>query len=437
MADSHHPTMLYLLQQVETGDAKTDRDLRLLCNADWSSTSLGPLSSWPQDLLTLIYLAMLSPLPQFFFLGTDHIFLYNTAASFLLRDHHPAYFAKPVATLERLQPQAKAIAQIIRDASGSRRPAVQRDLPFFFDNGSYLEELFLSTTMVLLPPHLSGFQATVEDATLAVVTSRRTQSLATLKSCCASANDSTLLLNTILHNLSFNGDDFPFGVVYEVDDQSFPGVAYDSPQRDDSAVALHLAGSVGDFDEPLPESLDLGTERGILAHHMRKAITSREPVTIQLDVDESLGYWCRASRTRGYGDSCKEAIIFPASCTAFQHVKALVVLGIAPRRPFDEAYRAFIREVQKCIADQAFAISCMQAREIEKRKRSERAREEAEIHSRELQLRKKEAMIANGKLEGVVAMAETIDVGFFDYWPTGELIQGNVDLSFHLLRSAS
>jgi hypothetical protein len=36
-----------------------------------------------------------------------------------------------------------------------------------------------------------------------------------------------------------------------------------------------------------------------------------------------------------------------------------------------------------------------------------------------------------------VAMAETIDVGFFDYWPTGELIQGNVDLSFHLLRSAS
>jgi hypothetical protein len=431
MTYDHHPTMLSLLQQVETGDAKTDRDLRLLCNADWSSTSLGSLSSWPQDLLTLIYLAMLSPLPQFFFLGTDNIFLYNTAASHLLRDHHPAYFAKPVATLERLQPQTKAIAQIIKDATESRRPAVQRDLPFFFDNGNDLEELLLSTTMVLLPPHLPGYQATVEDATLSVVTRRRTQFLATLRSCCGSANDMTQLLQIVLRNFSSDEDDFPFGIFYEIDDQLPPGIPYDSPQRDDSAVNLHLTGSMGEFDSPLPEDLNLGTEHSTLAHHMRKAITSREPVTIRLEDDDKSAHWCRASRTRGYKDDSKEAIIFPASCTAFQHVKALVVLGIAPRRPFDEAYEGFIRDIQKCIADQAFAISCMEARETEKRKRAERAREEAEIHSRELRLRKKEAMIAHGKLEGVVSMAETIDVGFFDYLPSGELIQGNVCRSFH------
>lgn len=159
MARDHHPTMLSLLQQVETGDAKTDRDLRLLCDFDWSSTSLGPLSSWPQDLLTLVYLSMLSPLPQYFFLGTEQIFLYNTAVGLLIRDHHPAYFAKPVATLERLRPQDEAIAQITRDATESRRPAVQKDLPLSFDSGKDLEELFMSTTMILLPPHLLGFQA--------------------------------------------------------------------------------------------------------------------------------------------------------------------------------------------------------------------------------------------------------------------------------------
>ena len=78
----------------------------------------------------------------------------------------------------------------------------------------------------------------------------------------------------------------------------------------------------------------------------------------------------------------------------------------------------------------------MEAKQIEKQKASDRAREEAEIHSRELELRRKEAMIANGKLEGVVTMAETIDVGFFDYWPTGELIQGNV-CALCLLRCGS
>lgn len=228
MPHDQHPTILSLLQQVVTGDAKTDRDLRLLCNADWSSTSLGPLSSWPQDLLTLIYLAMLSPPPQFFFLEIDHIFLYNTAASHILRDHHPAYFAKPVATLERLQPQAEAIAQIIRDATENRRPAVQRDLPFFFDNNNYLEELLLPTTMVLLPPHLPGFQATIEYTTLSVTTRRRYQCLATLKTCCGSANDFPLLLQTVRRSLSPNEDDFPFGVVYRVDDQPFNSVPYDS-----------------------------------------------------------------------------------------------------------------------------------------------------------------------------------------------------------------
>jgi hypothetical protein len=435
MARDYQPTMLSLLQQVETGDAKTDRNLRLLCNADWSSTSLGPLSSWPQDLLTLIYLAMLSPLPQFFFLGTDQIFLYNTAASLLIRDQHPAYFGKPVATLERFQPQAEAIAQITRDATESRRPAVQRDLPFFFDNGDLLEEVISTTTMVLLPPHLVGFQAAVEDTTLAVITRRRNHFLTTMKSCCASANDLSLLLQTVLQNLSSNEDDFPFAVAYEVADQPVKAVAYDSPQRDEGSVTLRLAGSVGDFDCPLSEDVNLGTEHGTLVQYMRKAITSREPVRVNLQADDTLAYWSRSSKNRGYKDSCKEAIIFPASCTAFQNVRALVVVGIAPRRPFDDVYQGFIRDVQKCIADQAFAISCMEAKEIEKRKSNDRAREEAEIHTRELELRRKEVMIANGKLEGVVAMAETIDVGFFDYWPTGELIQGNVHHAYRLLLS--
>jgi len=377
---------------------------------------------------------MLSPLPQYFFLGTDQIFLYNTAVGLLIRDHHPAYFGKPVATLERLQPQAGPTAQIIQDATESRRPAVQEDLPFSFDNGNNLEELFMSSTMVLLPPHLTGYQCTVEDTTLAVITRRRNQFLSTLKIHCGLAKDLPLLLQTVLQDISANEDDFPLGVVYEVADQPAKAVAYDSPQRDESAVTLSLAGSVGEFDSPVSETLNLGTEHGTLAKHMRKAITSREPVKISFGVDDTLASWSRASKNRGYRDICKEAIIFPTSCTAFQNVRALVIVGIAPRRPFDEAYQGFIREVQKCIADRAFAISCLEAKAVEKRKAAERTREEAEIHTRELELRRRETMIANGKLKGVVTMAETIDVGFFDYWPTGELIQGNVSSILRLSR---
>ncbi|THX48521.1 hypothetical protein D6D06_09049 [Aureobasidium pullulans] len=425
MAQDHSSPMLSLLQTVRTGNAKTDRDLRLLCDVDWNSTSLGPLSSWSQDLLTLVYLAMLSPQPQLFLLGTEPIFVYNTAYSLLLRDHHPAYFAQPVASLERLQPQADAIGQVMKDAMESRRPATQTDRPFFFDNGKDLEEIFLSATMVLLPPHLQGFQATTDDTTLAVVSRRRNESLASLKRCCSGVHDLPGLLQSIVQGLSTSEIDVPFLIVYEVDGQPVKDFLSDSPRRDESDVTLRLVGKVGDFDCSVPEVLDLAFKEDMLSRHMRNAINSREATRIRTRDDDMVADWCRASRKRGYGETCKEMIIFPTSCLSYHSVRGLIILGIASRRPLDEAYSAWIRNLQQYIADKAFAIARTEAREAERRKASDRAREVADINRRELALRKKEAEIAQGKYNSVLTMAETIDVGFFDYLPTGELMKGN------------
>lgn len=425
MAQNQQSAILSLLQDLKTGDPRTDRDIRLLCDKDWSATSLGPLSSWAPDLLTLVYMAMLSPIPQLFFLGTEQIFFYNTSYSYFLRDHHPAYFAKPVATLERLKPQAGAIAQVTKDAAESNRPAMQMDRLLFLDNGDDIEEIFLTGTMVKLPPHLPGYHSTAEDTTPVVVSRRRNELLATLKNSCESANDLSALLQAVLQSMTSSQLDIPFAVAYSVEDQPTNGVVFDSPSREDGEVNLRLEGSVGDFDCSLPTSLDLGAGTDALTQHMRTAITSREPVKVRAKDDDMLAAWCQASEHRGCGDKCKEAIIFPTSYTSFQGVKALLVVGIAPRRPFDEGYQAWIREVQKCITDFAFRIVCAEAKEVEKQVTSDRAREIAEIRERELLLREKETKIANTKMTSVLAMAETIDVGFFDYLPTGELIQGN------------
>lgn len=425
MAQDQRPDMLSLLQTLETRDAKIDRDLRLLCNKDWSSTSMGPMSSWPQDLLTLIYVAMLSPQPQLFFLGSEQIFLYNTAYGSILRDHHPAYFAEPFATLDRLQPQVGALDQIVKDATEGSRSAIQADKLTFLDIRGETEEVFLTGTMVKLPPHLPGYHSTLNDTTLSVVTTRRNEFLTALKSSCYPMNDLPALLHSVLQSFSASELDFPFAAVYKVEDQLIKESVLDSPRRDEGDVSLRLAGSVGDFECPLPDFLDLGTLEETLAQRMREAITSREPVNIRATEDVMLAEWCQASRNRGYGDKCKQAVIFPTSYSAFHGVKAVVVVGVAPRRPFDEAYQSWIREVQKCIADYAFTIACVEAREIERRKASERAREEAEINLRELQLREREAILANSRMKSVLAIADTIDVGFFDYLPTGELIEGN------------
>ncbi|KAH0046442.1 putative histidine kinase HHK19p, partial [Aureobasidium melanogenum] len=242
MASDQRPDMLSLLQTLETRDANVDRDLRLLCNKDWSSTSLGPMSSWPQDLLTLIYVAMLSPQPQLFFLGTEQIFLYNTAYGSILRDHHPAYFAEPFATLDRLQPQAGALDQIVKDATEGSRSAVQTDKLTFLDNGGETEEVFLTGTMVKLPPHLPGYHSTLNDTTPSVVTRRRNEFLTALKSSCYPMNDLPALLQSVLRTFSASELDFPFAAVYKVEDQSIKESVLDSPRRDEGDVSLRLAG---------------------------------------------------------------------------------------------------------------------------------------------------------------------------------------------------
>ncbi|KAI4715899.1 hypothetical protein E4T48_07905 [Aureobasidium sp. EXF-10727] len=418
--------MLSVLQTLKTGNAKADRDLRLLCDKDWSSTSLGPMSSWPQDLLTLIYMTFLNPQPQLFFLGSERIFLYNTAYSQLLRDHHPAYFAKPYGTLERLQPHIPTIEKLFDDVAASKRPGATSDRLVFFDNGDDIEELFLSGEMIPLPPHLSGFHGTTEDNTPAVVAQRRNEFLFMLEKLCDPAKNLHDLLQSVLQSLDSSEHDIPFAVVYEVENQQNKDVVFDSPQSDEGDVTLRLAGSVGDFDcSSLLERLELGLSKGILSQRMREAITSREPVMIQAADDAMLSDWCRASRNRGYGDECKRAVVFSTSSTMFHAVNALVVIGIAPRRPYDQAYQAWIREIQKRIANYALTITCTEARELEKRKAADRALEEADINRKELQFHEKEAIEANAKTKSILAMAETIDVGFFDYLPTGELIQGN------------
>lgn len=151
-----------------TGDIDIDNDLRYIRNLDWDESGIGPISTWPNELLVLVNLAILSPQPQLFLLGHDSRILYNTAYARLLRDHHPAYQGRPIQSNTALIAQAPAIDRIVQSAKTKSKPANENDVPFFFLNQNQLEEVFLSATMVHLPLSLDGYHATTYDTTAAV-----------------------------------------------------------------------------------------------------------------------------------------------------------------------------------------------------------------------------------------------------------------------------
>jgi PAS domain S-box-containing protein len=63
---------------------------------DWSSTPLGPMSSWPQSLITALGLILHSPIPITMLWGPDGVMLYNDAYSVIAGRRHPALLGSKI-----------------------------------------------------------------------------------------------------------------------------------------------------------------------------------------------------------------------------------------------------------------------------------------------------------------------------------------------------
>ena len=63
---------------------------------DWSKTSLGPISEWPESLKTTVSILLRSPVPIVLLWGPDGIMIYNDAYSIFAGGRHPLLFGSKV-----------------------------------------------------------------------------------------------------------------------------------------------------------------------------------------------------------------------------------------------------------------------------------------------------------------------------------------------------
>jgi PAS domain S-box-containing protein len=68
----------------------------LIASRDWSGTSLGSLSHWPQSLRTACGILLRSPVPMVMLWGEDGVMLYNDAYSAFAGKRHPELLGSPV-----------------------------------------------------------------------------------------------------------------------------------------------------------------------------------------------------------------------------------------------------------------------------------------------------------------------------------------------------
>ena len=68
---------------------------RLIREKDWSTTELGPLSSWSDTLRTLVSNVLDNRFEMILLWGPNLVQIYNDAYACLMRDKHPTYLGRP------------------------------------------------------------------------------------------------------------------------------------------------------------------------------------------------------------------------------------------------------------------------------------------------------------------------------------------------------
>ncbi|CAE7020595.1 hypothetical protein P3342_004462 [Pyrenophora teres f. teres] len=403
-----------------TGDAAIDSDLQYIRTLNWANTAPGPISTWPRELLVLINLAMLSPQPQLFLLGPESILLYNTAYGRLLRDCHPLYQGRPISLNTALIAQKPAMERIIKRARDRSDLANEHDVLFFFPQDGRLEEFFLSATMVQLPLALDGFHATTYDTTNHAIQTRREQSMDHIRHACKHADDLPTLCASMLDGISRGDGDIAFAALYYADSELVREKETDFICKEVSSQEFLLAGTVGSFPTPLPPRIHRGSDK-TWVKALFKAVSTRSTELLQpLPVEMS-----QASRTRCYGDDCLQAVILPSVLDRATSVHAVLIVGLAPRRPYDKSYQSWIRTLHRKLCNDVASISISEARILAKANDNRRLAREKEVFAKEVQLKQQEAALATGKIRRMLEIMEAASVGVFECALTGRITQSN------------
>ena len=89
--------MEYVFDRVTSDIPGLDEHIKHVQAFNWSSTSLGPMSSWPQDILQICHLILMDPQPRAVLLGAkDQVLFYNPAYAAVMGDRHPDVLGRPV-----------------------------------------------------------------------------------------------------------------------------------------------------------------------------------------------------------------------------------------------------------------------------------------------------------------------------------------------------
>jgi PAS domain-containing protein len=398
--------------------ASTNPHIDYFRSVDWAKTPLGPMNSWPCDLRCVVNTVLSNNAPAVMFWGDDVIMLYNEQYVQLLGSLHPC-MGESVRV--KAPDHWASFQPIVDHIKATGESIAEPDMLLFIEKDGLLEETHWS--FQFLPILNSGGQVTAYYQSFYEVSNhrileRRVSSLVAMGTESANARDFPSFWETTLRALSLNDKDVPFALLYAAERHiSAQTPSLSSPGSVPPLEGCVLKGTIGvSADHPVaPAMININGDSYILHAFLNRAAQSGKAIVVHLEEFPDTTKALEGINWKGYGDPCRTLVICPIIPTTGNQVEGFLIIGINPRRPFDEEYQQYLHVMVRLLATSLASIVLF---EDEVRQRENAIIQAAQIQEHLLA----ELQLKESKFQ---RFAERSDVGIFIMDPIGNYTYRN------------
>lgn len=411
----------------------TPKHIRFAKSVDWAATSLGPISEWTADLRQMCNLIMASPHPAAMYWGPDYIAIYNEAYVPLAGQKHPTLMGQPYS--EAWAEIWEEIEDVFASARLTGEATSKDDDCLYVRRNDFLEETYFSWSIcpiVGTDGSVTGLYNPCFEKTRRKIAERRMLTLREVGERTASARDLSSFWAEVLAALNINEHDTPLALLYSVTDESDSDASSTNSATHSGSILCTLEGSLGvaeDHAAAIP-SIDLRTGTEGFGPAFREVMNENKPVLLEIGSENVPHALLEGTERRGFTDPCTAVVICPIHPTTGDDTLGFLVLGVNPRRPYDEDYSLFVQLLSRQLATSLASVVLFE----EEIKRGQRAARLAALDrielSAQLAARTQEAIESETKF---TRMAEFAPVGMFIADHEGKITYSN-DTWFEISR---
>ncbi|MES2647658.1 MAG: ATP-binding protein [Bacteroidota bacterium] len=297
---------------------------------DWSKTSMGPVTSWPQNLRTCIRIMLASRQPIWIGWGKELIKFYNDPYKSIVGGKHPLALGMPASIVweDIWQDIGPMLKQVMEKDEGTY---VESQLLIMERNG-YPEETYYTFSYTPIPGdqgETAGMICANTDDTERIISERQLKTLTQLGKVLTDATSVNEIIEKSIHTIQQNQQDFPFSLFYSVAKNQ---------------VILSHRSKLGEAEARVPHIIELDDENEI--GKLFKQAAEQKTIQVLDDLQTKFG----EMPTGAWKVSPGKAIILPILQTSSIEPYGFIMVGLNPFRLLDEKYRSFFSLVSDQIS---------------------------------------------------------------------------------------